>query len=135
MFMVRQFFSIEGYWKVVVYYDVDYNFFDVIEEELWECGASERLIYEIYYTLSSGKAKAVTFSNTRQKCSIVLFNPHRTKRDYINSIVHEAEHVKQAVLEVYNVEDDGEAPAYTIGYIVGRMYGKFYKLMCDCRKS
>ena len=29
----------------------------------------------------------------------------------------EAEHIKQAMLEVYDVEDEGEAPAYTVGYI------------------
>ncbi len=35
--------------------------------------------------------------------------------DYINSIVHEAEHIKQAMLKAYRVEDKGEPPAYTIG--------------------
>jgi hypothetical protein len=43
--------------------------------------------------------------------------------------VHEAEHIKQAILEAYNVEDRGEAPAYTVGYIVKRMYEVFVKLI------
>lgn len=130
--MTRQSFTIDGYWEVTVYYDVDYNLFNVIEEELLDKGASIALIEELYYMMYSGKAMAVTFSNSAQKYSMVLFNPHKTKQSYINSIVHEAEHVKQAVLKYYDVEDEGEDAAYTIGYIVGQMYKGFYSLMCKC---
>ena len=132
--MFRQQFSIEKYWQVIVYYDVDYSLFGYIEEELKDYGASESLILEIYSMLSTGEAKAVTFSNTNRHCSVVVFNPHKTRQDYINSLVHEAEHVKQAVLDAYGVDDEGEAPAYTIGYIVGQMYRGFYRLICNCRK-
>ena len=48
-------------------------------------------------------------------------NEHKTIEDYINSIVHEAEHVKQAMLKAYKVDDSGEPPAYTIGFIVMKM--------------
>lgn len=67
------------------------------------------------------KAKAVTLSNRLTHISVVVFNKHKNKLDYINSIVHEAEHVKQAMLIAYNVEDAGEPPAYTIGFIVMKM--------------
>lgn len=69
----------------------------------------------------NNKAKAVTISSIDFKTSIVLFNNHKSYLDYINSIVHEAEHIKQAMLDAYNVEDFGEAPAYTIGYIASQM--------------
>lgn len=45
--------------------------------------------------------------------------------EYLNSIVHEAEHVKQAMLDEYDIEDAGEYPAYTMGYLVMRMYDVF----------
>jgi hypothetical protein len=54
------------------------------------------------------------------------------KSDYISSIVHEAEHVKQAILDTYDIEDKGEAPAYTIGYLVMQMYEVFRILVCPC---
>lgn len=66
-------------------------------------------------------AKAVTISSSKDKTSVVLFNIHKNKYDYINSIVHEAEHVKQAMLNYYDVEDAGEPPAYTVGYLVMKM--------------
>ena len=53
--------------------------------------------------------------------SIVRFNIHTNKYDYINSIVHEAEHVKQAMLAYYNIEDEGENAAYAIAYIATKM--------------
>lgn len=33
------------------------------------------------------------------------------------------------MLDAYSVEDSGEPPAYTIGYLVGRMYEGFKKLI------
>jgi hypothetical protein len=62
--------------------------------------------------------------------SIVLFEIPDSREDFINSVVHEAEHIKQAMLEVYNVDDRGEAPAYTIGYIIERMFSVFKYLIC-----
>ena len=53
-------------------------------------------------------AKAFTYSNNKHKVSIVGFNTHRNKYDYINSVIHEAEHIKQAMLKYYNIKDEGE---------------------------
>jgi hypothetical protein len=61
---------------------------------------------------------------------VILFNHHEDKQDYVNSIVHEAEHVKQAMLKAYQVDDAGEPPAYTVGYLVGKMWEVFRELVC-----
>ena len=132
--LIKQVFHIRNYWEVIVFYNVDYNLFYDIEELLLDCGASIEDIEGLYYMMRYNNALAVTFSNTKLKVSIVLFNEHKTKQSYINSIVHEAEHVKQAVLRTYNVDDRGEDAAYTIGFIVGQMYRGFYFLMCNCSK-
>ena len=128
--MIRQQFSVEKYWEVIVYYHVDYNLFNIIEEELLTNDITLNTLDELYYMMYSGKAKVVTFSSPMKHISIVLFNIHKNKSDYINSIVHEAEHIKQAMLSAYRVEDEGEPPAYTIGYLVSRMYEVFRHFMC-----
>lgn len=115
--MIKRIFDVESYWKVVVYYDVDYSLFSYIEKDLKKAGAIKRSIDKIYDTLKS-KAKAVTYSNTTKHISVVLLNRHDTLPDFINSIVHEAEHIKQAMLHTYKVDDKGEPPAYTVGYLV-----------------
>ena len=128
--MIKQTFSVEGYWEVTVFYNVNYNLFYIIADLLSEIGASNNLIEDIYSNMKKGKAKAVTYSNSNKHVSIVLFNKHITKEDYLNSIVHEAEHIKQAMLRTYEVEDEGEAPAYTIGYLVSQMWHAFKEMVC-----
>ena len=118
--MIKQLINIDGYWKVIVYYNVDYNFFNDIAFELKAIGSPVEKIDDIYYNLKY-KAKAVTYSNIKEHISIVLFNYHKSRYDYINSIIHEAEHIKQHMLKAYNVEDEGEPSAYTVGYIAMRM--------------
>lgn len=130
--MIRQGFKVEHYWQVVVFYNLDFDLFQYVEDELLAIGFPLKEISTLYYQLRSGYAKAVTCSNTERKVSIVIFNEHDTMEDYINSIVHEAEHVKQAMLYAYEVEDSGEPPAYTIGYLVMRMYEVFRMLVCPC---
>ena len=130
--MIKQKFGIEDYWEVIVYYDVDYNFFDDVVLELRLMGFPKSFIEDVWKTLKTQKAKAVTCNSYEEHKSIVIFNSHSSKADYINSIVHEAEHIKQAMLKVYGVDDIGEAPAYTIGHIVSKMYEVFKQfLMCE----
>lgn len=129
--MIKQVFQVEHYWEVVVFYSVDYDLFDVIRNDLLDKGISQDALEELYYMMYSGNAKAVTFSNLKDHASVILFNLHESKEDYLNSIIHEAEHVKQAMLKAYQVEDKGEPPAYTIGYLVMKMWEVFKNIVCQ----
>lgn len=120
--MIKQVFNIKYYWKVIVYYSIDYNFFDIIKYDLSANSIKHKTISNIYNTMVTNRAKAVTISSFKTKTSIVCFNKHSDKFDYINSVVHEAEHVKQDILEYYQVKDANEPPAYTLGYIVMKMF-------------
>ena len=128
--MIRQHFYVEYYWEVIVFYNLDFDLFEYVEEELLGIGFHIREIDELHYYLWSGLAKAVTCSNIEYHKSIILLPPHTSPQDYLDSIVHEAEHVKQAILETYQVEDRGEPPAYTIGYLISRMYSVFRDIIC-----
>lgn len=119
--MIKKVININNYWKVIVYYNVNYNFFSIIAKDLKRIKCSKLQIHSIYNRMNKGTAKAVTISNIDYKISIVLFNTHETIYDYINSIVHESEHIKQSMLYAYNIKDEGEKPAYTIGYIAMKL--------------
>ena len=127
--MIKQVFNVEHYWKVIIYYNVDYSLFNIIADNLKDIHCPNYIINDIYYRMRNHTAKAVTISNCKYKRSILLFNKHTNYYDYINSIVHEAEHIKQALLKCYKVDDRGEPPAYTIGFLVSKMLKKMiYKL-------
>ena len=118
--MIKRIININNYWKVIVYYNIDYNFFDHVENDLLYYGTPVESIKHIYHNMRT-TAKAFTYSNVRYRVSIVGFNIHSDKYDYINSIIHEAEHVKQAMLNYYNIKDEGENAAYTVAYIATKM--------------
>ena len=126
--MIKQIINIDNYWEVIVYYDIDYNFFNDIVKELDYLNTPVEEIDKIYYNIKY-KSKAFTYSNLKYRVSIVGFNKHFDKYDYVNSIIHEAEHVKQHMLRAYKILDEGEPPAYTVSYVAMKMLqlklGKF----------
>ena len=129
--MIRQQFDVNGYWRVIVFYNADYDFLCDIVKDLHQTGFPKDFIKEVMTVMYLSLAMAVTCSNVKEHMSIIIFNPHPDKQEYMNSIVHEAEHIKQAMLYAYQVKDAGEPPAYTIGYLVGRMYEVFRDIICD----
>lgn len=116
--MIKKVFNIDNKWKVIVYYNIDYNLFSYIADDIYNLGMSNKLVNRVYKMMKSGRAKAVTISSPVKKCSIVGFNSTNFKYDLINSIVHEAVHVMEAMLNYYDVDVTGEPPAYTLGYLV-----------------
>ena len=127
--MIKQVINVGGKWKVIVYYNINYNLFYYIASDLKAIEISNSTIKRIYKNMYLRKGKAVTISNIDYKTSVVCFNTHTNRYDYINSIAHEAEHVKQAMLKAYRVKDKGEPPAYTVGYLIMKML-EFFKLLC-----
>ena len=127
--MIRQEFHVKKYWKVIVWWNLDYHFFNIVLKDMVIMGIDEKTIKDVYKMMKSRRAKAATINNIYKHESMVLFNSHNSKIDYINSIVHESVHVKQAMLESYHVEDNGEASAYTMGYLVSRMWEGFKKII------
>ena len=116
--MIKKVFNIDNKWKVIVYYNIDYNLFSYIANDIYNLGMSDKLVNRVYKMMKSGRAKAVTISSPVKKCSIVGFNSAKSDYDLINSIAHEAVHVMEAMLNYYDVNIEGEPPAYTIGHLV-----------------
>lgn len=107
---------------------MDYDFFSFVADDLEAAGVSKETIDGIYCTMSAGEGKAFTYSGLRDHVSIVGFNRHKNTRDYLDSIVHEIEHIKQAMLDAYDIGDSGEPPAYAVGYLMAKMYDIFMDL-------
>lgn len=119
--MIKQIFNIKHYWTVIVYYNIDYDYFNIVRRELLNISTPVEEIDNIKYHLFYD-AYGVTVNSLKHRCSVVAFNRHTSKAEYLSSIVHEAEHIKQGIFSYYNVPDKGEDAAYTIGYIVKQMF-------------
>lgn len=99
--MIRQDISIDGYWDLIVCYNV---------------------------YLGQNNA-GFTHTNFRKKVSIVGIGIADSKKQMLNTIVHEAKHVQSHICKYYNVPEDGEQAAYLIGYIVMKMFKYFKRLL------
>ena len=126
--MIKQVVYIKDKWKVIVYYNINCDLFNYVYRDLKDLSLPIEEIDDIHFNMSTHKTYAFTYSNINKRTSIVGFNKHCDKAEYISSIIHEAEHVKQHILYYYKVKDAGEPPAYLIGYLVSKLYNVFKKI-------
>ena len=99
--MIKQKFSIDGYWDVIVYYSV------YLGEDV----------------------AGFTKTDFSKKTSVIAIGVASTTKSYINTIAHEAKHLQSHICRYYKVPEDGEQASYLIGYIVGKMFEVFKNLI------
>ncbi len=129
--MIKSTIDVAGYWSIVLFVDVDYDDFDIIESALTDILAPISIIDEIYDKISYKLNSGVTFTNSDYRTSVVCINKGSTREQVINTISHEADHVQAAICDYYNVPLDSEQAAYLIGYLVGKMYYHSRRLFCS----
>ena len=129
--MIKSTIDVAGYWSIVLFVDVDYDDFDIIESALTDILAPISIIDEIYDKISYKLNSGVTFTNSNYRSSVVCINKGSTKEQVINTISHEADHIQAAICDYYNVPLDSEQAAYLIGYLVGKMYYHSRRLFCS----
>lgn len=99
--MIRQDIDINGYWKIIVAYDVELG----------------------------QKDGGFTYTDFKRKQSIVGIGKSTSNSQLLNTITHEAKHVQSHICKYYNIKEDGEDAAYLIGYIVQQMYRVFKNVL------
>ena len=102
--MIRQDIDVDGYWDITVAYDA------YLGED------------------NSG----FTYTDFNKKLSIVVIGKADSKKQFLNTIVHEAKHVQSHICRYYDIQEDSEDAAYLIGYLVMQMYSTFKNLLCQC---
>ena len=129
--MIKSTIDVAGYWSVVLFVDVDYDKYDIIESALTDILAPISVIDEIYNRISYKYDSGVTFSNPDYRTSVVCINKATSREELINTISHEADHVQDIIYKYYDVPLDSEQAAYLIGYLIGKMYYSSRRLFCS----
>lgn len=130
--MIRSVINIRGYWSIVLFVNVDYDKFYIIEDALTDILAPISIIDEIYDKISYKRDSGVTYTNSNFRTSVVCVNKASTREELMNTISHEADHVQDAICKYYDVPLDSEAAAYLIGYLIAKMYYHSRTLFCSC---
>ena len=129
--MIKSIIDVAGYWSIVLFVDVDYDKFDIIESALTDILAPISIIDEIYNKISYKLNSGVTYSNPDFRISIICINKTSDREELINTISHEADHVQDIICKYYDVPLDSEQAAYLIGYLVGKIYYQSRRLFCS----
>ena len=109
-------------WHIIIYYGVNSNGEQDIEDMLVKLGCPEQDIDKALQILTRRLNTGMTFTNTQQKTSFVCISDTTSAEQFVNTVVHEAKHVQSHICDYYEIEEHGETAAYMIGYIVQRMY-------------
>ena len=118
--MTTQHLSIEGYWTVTVVYDVWPSDLQEVARLMRRVGASQKMIDEATDNLSGWNA-GYTLTSFGWQESIVFIGRATSLREFLNTVVHEVDHVQDHVAEYYGVRLGSEQAAYLQGYIGGRL--------------
>jgi hypothetical protein len=118
--MTAQHLSIEGYWNVTVLYDVWPGDLPEVARLMHSAGASQKMTDEAADNLSGWNA-GYTLTAMGWRESIVCIGRATSLREFLNTVIHEVDHVQAHVAEYYDVRLGSEQAAYLQGYIGGRL--------------
>lgn len=118
--MTAQHLSIESYWNVTVLYDVLPQDLPATARLFRSVGASTSMIDEATDNLRGWNA-GYTLTAMGWRESIVCIGRAISLREFLNTVIHEVDHVQAHVAEYYGVELGTEQAAYLQGYIGGRL--------------
>lgn len=131
--MIGQSFYIDKYdWQVVVLYEVSYNNKDYVISLLETICSDNNLIDKAIANLNLRKRNTgFTYSDLYKRCSIIVIGKTTSNREIVNTIVHEANHLKSHIATAYDIDEKGEEVCYLIGGIVRTMFRVFSKIICS----
>lgn len=131
--MIGQHFNIPKYdWDIEVYYDVNKYDINFCIKKLKRLTTKTKTYKECYETLYTNKLnRAYVYSSYNRKLSIVFIGEHSSTGEFINTITHEANHIKSHIATYYDIDEKEEEVCYMIGNIVEEMSETFIRFICN----
>ena len=124
-------------WHATVYYAVDAYYTDEILEELKYAGCSKGELKRVKNLLKSNSHNTgLTFSNYKDRYSVVVIGLTSTPEEFQNTFDHEKGHLAMHIGKALNIDIFGEEFQYLTGEIGQKMFKIAKRFMCEhCRKT
>lgn len=131
--MIIQRFIIPKYdWKVVVLHNTNVSDKDYIINVLNEICDDRYYISKAKDNIETNKPnQGFIYSNMEDKKSIINIGYANTTSEYIDTIIHESNHLQSHIASYYNLDEKGEEVCYLIAYIVKTIYKDFAKIISN----
>lgn len=127
--MLRSYLDIDRHWGILAYYDVLPSDFAQLAPILREFGCHEREIEKAWRTVHSPD-KAFVFNAPWVRMSVMVVGRVTRPAQFLNSFMHEADHLQDAILQYYHVPQGTEQAAYLQGFIGEIAYEAILPLLC-----
>ena len=129
--MIGQYFNISKYdWDVKVFYDVKKHDIDFCLKELNRLTTKNKHHKECYNTLHTNKKdRAYIYSSYSKLETVIFIGVPSSTGELIDTIAHEANHLKSHIATYYNINEKGEEVSYLIGNIVKQMTESLIRLI------
>lgn len=132
--MIRDYLDIDKHWGVLSYYDATPDDFSQLSPILREFSCPEWEIERAYSTIQNPN-KAFVFNVPWARMSVMVVGRVTHPSQFLNSLLHEFDHLQDAILEYYHVEQGTEDAAYLQGYLGQIAYEGVMPIMCPCQQS
>lgn len=131
--MIGQHFNMPKYdWDIEVYYNVNKYDINFCIKKLKQLATKIKVHKECYKTLYTDKLdRAYVYSSYNRKLSIVFIGEPSSTGEFINTITHEANHIKSHIATYYGIDEKDEEVCYMIGGIVKEMSETFIRFICN----
>lgn len=128
--MIAQRFYLDKYkWSVVVLYNVGQNDVEFVQDNLSKiCDDKQKIKDSTRYIERGDLNTGFIYSNLDIKISLIVIGKATSNKEFLNTIVHEANHLQSHIATVYNLDEKGEEVCYLIGEVVEQMYNVFRKI-------
>lgn len=114
--MTRDYLDIDKHWGILAYYDATPSDFSQLGPILREFGCPEWEIKRAYETVNR-QDKAFVFNAPWVRMSVMVVGRVSHPSQFLNSLLHEFDHLQDAILQYYQVEQGTEDAAYLQGYL------------------
>ena len=116
---------------MTVFYECDRRDAPYILQELADVGVDEYTYIMAAENLRAGrKDTGLTYSNTKERASVVVISKCSTEAEFANTWVHELNHCSKHIAMANGFDCNSEAPSYIAGELARSMYTVAARLMC-----
>lgn len=124
-------------WHATVYYAVDAYYTDEILQELEYTGCGRNELKKAKKLLKSNAFNTgLTFSNYRDRYSVVVIGLTSTPEEFQNTFDHEKGHLAMHISKALDIDVFGEEFQYLTGEIGLKMFKVARRFLCEhCRKD
>lgn len=127
--MIRDYLDIDRHWGILAYYDAIPSDFAQLAPILREFGCPESEIDRAYRTVHRTN-KAFVFTALWARMSVMVVGRVTHPAQFLNSLLHEFDHLQDAILKYYHVPHGTEDAAYLQGYLGQIAYEGILPLLC-----